>query len=137
MRKAKELSALFGVGFLGYPILELLWRKYTHWSMALTGGLCFVVLYQLFGRFSHWKLWKKCLLGSLAVTCIEFLVGCVVNLKLKLNVWDYSARPVNLWGQICLLYSMLWGLLCIPLCGLCTKIREVVFPRLRRLGRGR
>ena len=30
-----------------------------------------------------------------------------------MNVWDYSGFPLNIMGQVCLLYSVLWGLLSI------------------------
>ncbi len=28
-------------------MVEILWRGYTHWTMTLTGGVCFLVLYGL------------------------------------------------------------------------------------------
>ena len=35
------------------------------------------------------------------------------------NVWDYSDMPLNLYGQICLPFTGLWFLLCIPAFGIC------------------
>ena len=32
---------------------------------------------------------------------------------MHMNVWDYSGFPLNIMGQVCLLYSVLWGLLSI------------------------
>ena len=46
----------------------------------------------------------------LVVTGIEFVSGCIVNLWLGWNVWDYSHMPFNLLGQICLPFSLLWVL---------------------------
>lgn len=34
-----------------------------------------------------------------------------MNLKLKLAVWDYSKMPLNILGQVCPAFSMLWGLM--------------------------
>ena len=48
------------------------------------------------------------------ITAIEFAAGCIVNLWLQMDVWDYSFLPLNLFGQVCLLYTFLWALLCIP-----------------------
>ncbi len=114
----KEYTAVYVIGALGYSLIEIIWRGNTHWTMTLTGGLCFTLIYasNLKNRFK--KLWKKCLMGSGIITSVEFSVGCLVNLGLKWNVWDYSAMHFNILGQICLLYSGLWFLLCIPLCKL-------------------
>ncbi len=113
---------LFSVGGLSYGAMEILWRQRTHWSMVLTGGACFLALYKLYGRFPRLSMPEKCVLGSLVITSLEFAVGCVVNLALGWGVWDYSRMPMNLLGQVCLLYSVLWGFLCIPISGICRLI---------------
>ena len=48
------------------------------------------------------------------ITAVEFLVGLVVNVWLKFNVWDYSKLPYNVMGQVCLLYTNLWFFLSLP-----------------------
>lgn len=53
-------------------------------------------------------LWKQMLLGSVIITLLEFVCGCIVNLLLHWNVWDYSNLPFNILGQICLPFSILW-----------------------------
>ena len=40
----KKNSLLFLVGSCAYPTLEMLWRGYTHSSMALAGGVCMVLI---------------------------------------------------------------------------------------------
>lgn len=92
--------------------------------MLLTGGACFTCLYKLFLPMRKAAVWKKCILGSLFVTSVEFIVGWAVNIKGKLRVWDYSTQPFNFRGQICLLYSTLWGLLMIPVSWLCEHLRK-------------
>ena len=54
-------------------------------------------------RASPWALgfW-----GALAVTAGEFVAGLLVNRSFA--VWDYRAMPLNVMGQICLPYSLLW-----------------------------
>ncbi len=115
--------ALFCAGGLTYGGMELLWRQRTHWSMILTGGACFLSLYKLYEKFPHLSIPQKCVLGSCIITGFEFAVGCIVNLKFGWKVWDYSSMPINLKGQICLVYSVLWGFLCIPINALCKRIR--------------
>lgn len=115
---------LFAFGGVAYGLIEILWRRKTHWSMVLTGGVCFLSLFKLFSKCDRLSLTKKCCLGSCVITCMEFLCGWVVNIKMKLNVWDYSKLKLNIKGQICPLYSMLWGLLCIPINTICKVIRK-------------
>lgn len=115
---------LFFTGALGYSLLEVLWRGFTHWTMALTGGTCLVVLYNLFVLMGDTSIWIKCLAGTLVITTIEFTVGCVVNLALGWNVWSYESMQFNLLGQVCLLYSVLWYFLSIPLVHLSNFIQR-------------
>lgn len=129
MKRLKGDCILFSIGGIGYALLEILWRRKTHWTMAVTGGTVFVSLYRFYKRFANMKLPLKCISGSLIITIMEFFCGCIVNIKFKLNVWDYSNCRFNIKGQICPFYSMLWAFLCIPiskLCGiLCKKRRDV------------
>lgn len=102
----------FVLGVLGgllYVGIEILWRGYSHWTMFLLGGICFVCLGTI-NEIIPWcmPLWKQVLIGTAIITVAEFVVGCVVNLLLGWNVWDYSAAPFNLMGQICLPYIVLW-----------------------------
>lgn len=112
-----KAAVLFGIGAAGYCGLEVLWRGYTHWSMGLTGGACLVGLYALHRRMRGRPLALQALAGAGLVTAAEFGVGCVVNLLLGWNVWDYSRWHVQLLGQICLAFSMLWYLLCLGVFG--------------------
>ena len=115
---------LFTLGGIVYGLIEILWRKYTHWSMLITGGLCFIVLYKAFKKLAEYSMIIKCVAGSTIITSIEFVSGCVFNIIMKLKVWDYSRLPMNLCGQVCLLYSVLWGFLCIPIVFVCTMINR-------------
>lgn len=104
-------------GGAGYGLLEILWRGYTHVSMLIAGGFCFWLIIRI--AKSESCLLFKSLLGGMVITFVEFISGCVVNLWMKLAVWDYSGEICHLLGQICLRYTMLWTALCavaIPLC---------------------
>lgn len=103
---------LFLVGGLIYFWLEVLWRGYSHWSMFLLGGLCFV----LCGLINEGVSWEmplplQMLISALMITALEFLTGCIVNLWLGWQVWDYSKLHVQLLGQISLKSSVIWFLL--------------------------
>ena len=125
MKKSLRLRndcILFSIGGAGYALLEILWRRKTHWSMAVTGGTAFVSLFRFYKHFSKMKVLQKCISGSAIITALEYCCGCVVNLKFRLNVWDYSNCRLNLKGQICPFYSTLWAFLCIPVSALCTSL---------------
>ena len=64
------------------------------------------------------------ILSLIHISSVEFVVGCLVNKVFHLNVWDYSRQRFNLGGQICLLYSVLWFFLCIPLTYLCKQLSK-------------
>ncbi len=110
----KKWLKLFCIGGIGYSLIELLWRGATHWTMSVLGGLSFSLLYELNQKLKHRILWIRCFLGTLMITGLELLTGCLVNLKLHWKVWDYSNLKYNFLGQISLLYSVLWFLLTIP-----------------------
>ena len=110
-----KYSFQFCIGAAGYSFIEILVRGYTHWSMTLLGGLCLMVLCHLSRRFPSWRIGAQALLGAAVITAAELCVGIVVNHILGWNVWDYYAYPLNLWGQICPLFSFYWFLLCLPI----------------------
>lgn len=119
-------TKIFTIGSVGYSLIEILWRGFTHWTMAVTGGICFLAVYFLNLKYRKKPLVEKCFMCSVVITAVEFLVGCIVNLVLKWDVWNYSKMHFNLLGQICLLYSFLWFLLSFPLCWFSGKLRKKI-----------
>ena len=110
--KALRPLVLIGIGGLMYVLIELAFRGRSHWTMFLVGGLCFWLI-GLINEVLPWEmpLWKQCIIGAVIVTVVEFLAGCIINLLLGWDVWDYSNMPFNVLGQICLPFSLLWILL--------------------------
>ena len=124
MSKNKIKFQLFSIGAVGYGLIEILWRGYTHPSMLTAGGLCFVFFGTVCQKFKKPGLLLKGIIGSAFITSIELIFGIIFNIILKKNVWDYSRMPLNLGGQICAGYSFLWlllSLIFIPFAGLITK----------------
>lgn len=125
-RAVRNTGALFLIGSVGYSILEVLWRGTTHWTMTLTGGVCYLAVYTINARHAREPWWKKCFLCSAVITAVEFFVGCVVNLQLGWQVWNYDRMPGNLLGQICPQFSLLWFLLSLPLIPLSNGLRRLL-----------
>ncbi len=124
MKALKRYAAFFAIGGTGYMLIELLWRGHTHWSMALAGGISFAAFSFIAKRFSSAPLLLKVILGALTVTLVELIFGLVFNLWLKMNVWDYSALPFNLFGQICPIFSLMWCGLALIFIPIAEKMNE-------------
>ena len=107
-----KAMVLFCVGAFIYAGLEILWRGYTHWTMAVLGGLLFLVIGSI-NSLLEWEtpLWKQVLIGTVIITSAEFIAGLILNIWLGLGIWDYSQVPFNLLGQICPQFSLLWAFL--------------------------
>ena len=128
--KLKECFLIYFLGSVAYQWIEILWRGYTHWTMGIVGGVCLVIIYRANCRFENLYLPIKAGLSALVITTVELLSGVVINKIFHMHVWDYSNLPFNLWGQISLVYSVLWFFLCIPAIILCKIIRHCIFRAL-------
>ena len=125
MKKLLKLIFLFVFGASGYYCIELLWRGYSHWTMALCGGISLVVLCHIDKKMTGKGIFKKCAAGCVAITSLEFIAGCIVNLILKMCVWDYSGVTGNVLGQICLPFMLIWFAMCIPVFGCISGMRRL------------
>lgn len=109
-----------------YSLLEILWRGHTHWTMALTGGICLMLIHLMDRGLGRMPFILRCVTGALLITSIELCVGIVVNRMLGMEVWDYSERWGNILGQICPAFTVLWFGLCIPALLLTRKIAAIL-----------
>mgnify|MGYP005756691851 CR=1 FL=1 len=125
-RRPGEALLCGSIGGTVYYAIELTWRGHSHWTMALLGGVLFVILGDIGRHLGEGApLWLQATLGGTIVTACELSAGIWINLVLGLDVWDYSRVPFNLLGQICLPYSLLW----VPLSAGAIRLDR----RLRRL----
>lgn len=119
MKRLVKAAVLAAIGGATYYGIEWIFKTLasggrTHWSMAVIGSVMFLLIGSI-NEFLPWEmpLLLQGIIGSVAITAVEFLAGIYLNLFLKLGIWDYSRMPFNLWGQICLPFSLLWVLLSI------------------------
>lgn len=104
-----KMVVLLLIGGTTYFGIEMLWRGHSHWTMALVGGICFVLIGAI-NEYLPWELGmvQQAFTGANIVTCVELIAGLILNVWLKLGIWDYSNMPLNLWGQICLPFFFAW-----------------------------
>lgn len=128
MRRVIKPLILFIIGGFLYIIIELIWRGRSHWTMFAVGGICFISV-GLINEIFDWDmpLIKQMIISAIWITIIEFDTGIILNGIYKLNIWDYSSLPLNILGQICLPYSILWFFLSFPAIVLDDYLRYWIF----------
>ena len=120
-----ERGAVFTIGAAIYGSIELLSRGWTHWSMLLAGGICISIMYCA-ACSPALRLWQKWIISAVIITTVEFFSGILFNLHLGWHIWDYSARPYNLLGQICPAYTMIWLGISVPGIWLCRQMHKLL-----------
>ena len=103
------------LGWIGgstYAAIEVIYRMHSHWTMILLGAIAFLIIGSLNNLFPwEMSLFKQGVIGAIVITALELVTGLICNVWLEMNIWDYSTVPFNLFGQICLPFSLLWILL--------------------------
>lgn len=107
------IKMLMGGGL--YFLIELIFRGYSHWTMFILGGLCFVVC-GIVNDISKGRLaiWQEMVWCMIIITLLEFAFGIVDNGVYGLHVWDYSRMPFQVLGQICVPFMLLWYIISYP-----------------------
>ena len=103
-----------------YYFLEVIWKllreepERISWTMLVLAVLLCVPVERC-GEELPWAcpLWLQALCCAALVTAVELAAGLVLNVWLRLGVWDYSHLPGNLWGQVCPQFALLWWGLCL------------------------
>ena len=108
MKKILKYLALFLIGGALYYCLEVLFRGYSFRSMAVCGGVCFIVCGLINERNRCMSLPLQMLIAACGITAIELMAGLILNVGLGLHIWDYSNMPGNFLGQICPQFTLLW-----------------------------
>ena len=124
-------AILFLIGAVGYITIELLWRGRSHWSMGVAGGICFAFFGKLWNKIKNLPKIYIPVIGALIITTVELVFGIIFNIILKKDVWNYSHLPFNFLGQICILFSTLWGFLSILFLPLSGKIKTLLTKAFR------
>ncbi len=127
VKKAIEILYVYLIGAALYCCFEVAIRGRTHWTMALTGGLAFLLLYQFNLRAGTQSVALRGLFGCGLITGLEFAVGCLVNRTFGWRVWDYSARGGHVLGQICPMFSIVWFIISLSVIPLSFFLKTKLF----------
>ena len=95
LKRLKCDCILFSIGGVAYALLEILWRRKTHWTMAVTGGSCFLTISEYIKSSRNFACAVSALSAERLLHFMEGICGFIVNVKCKLNVWDYSNCTLN------------------------------------------
>ncbi len=118
---------IFLTGGLVYYFLEIFTRGYSHFSMIICGGICMVICGGMNQIFPKMPILWQMVLSGIIITLFEFITGVIVNIILKIGVWDYSYMPFNFMGQICLPYSFIWMIMSLLIIFVDDGIRYFLF----------
>ena len=104
--------------FLGW-IIETIYAIFIHGHFVkrgfLFGPVCPIygfgaLLLIVSTRKIYKKAWLKFLISAIAFTIFEYMVSLILEVLFGLRWWDYSNKPLNFHGYICLEFSLIWGL---------------------------
>ena len=125
MYKREEYVCVFLGGGSLYGAIEILWRGYTHRSMIAVGGIALSFIHFINIRFHKKNIIVRGAIGSAFITLIELAAGVILNIILRLHVWDYSNMFGNVLGQICPLFSLFWFLLSLFAIVISDEVRKM------------
>ncbi len=126
MKNIEKYATIFVIGGLGYGLLEIIFRGFTHWSMIITGGSALLSLYLINQAFPDHSIIIKSLIGCSVITIMEFTVGLIVNKLFPFGVWDYTGSPDNILGVISLRFTLCWFVISFIMLSLFITIQKII-----------
>ena len=90
-----------------YVCLELIFRGYSNITMMFASSICAIPMIILNNKFTYEiDFLLQLFFCAIFATLVEFIFGMLFNRDY--SIWDYRNMPLNLYGQICLPFSLLW-----------------------------
>ena len=125
MKKSLSLYYLFWIFIIGCifgwfveGVFSLIkWKMFINHSAVVIGpfnvayGLGAMMLSALLYKFEDEKCWKIFIISFIGGSILEYIMSWGMEFILGFTAWDYSRKPLNLNGRICVRYSLFWGLL--------------------------
>ena len=90
-----------------YVCLEFIFRGYSDITMMFASSICAIPMIILNNKFTYEiDFLLQLFLCAIFATLVEFIFGMLFNRDY--SIWDYRNMTLNLYGQICLPFSLLW-----------------------------
>ena len=132
-RKKIVSMLLWSWGGTLYFILEVIWKTFNNrtdqisWTMLILAIILSICLERC-GAELPWNipLSLQAMICTAVITSTEFLSGYILNVILKLDIWDYSNMPFNILGQICPQFMFLWYILSLIFIPVFDWIRYII-----------
>ena len=125
IKKLGKAIILFLIFGLIYFIIETIWKGHlTHWSMFIVAGFAGVLIGGI-NEYIPWNMpfWQQCFIGMIIATIFEGCSGLILNVWLKLHIWDYSNSFLPFfYQQCCVPFCIAW----LVLSGLCIIIDDYI-----------
>jgi uncharacterized membrane protein len=125
LKNIRNILTIYTFGSIFYSLIEIYTRGFTHWTMVISGGFTFVIIYLTSIKLSNKPYSLQITVYTLIITAVEFTLGFVLNTVLKMDIWSYADKPYNLLGYICLYNCLLWLLLSMPCALFCSFFRKL------------
>lgn len=117
-----KILLLCFIGSFAGVIIELIWCFILNGYIKDRSGLVYGPFNLLYGvgtvaltltlyRFRNNKIWISFIGGIIVGSVVEYLCSLWQEMTFGTRSWDYSHMPFNIDGRICLMYSVLWGIL--------------------------
>lgn len=126
-KRALKYIVLFITFSALYVWIEIMFRNRSDRSMLALSGVLGVIL-GLLNNVIPWSmtLVQQALIGGfLIVTPMEYIVGIIFNNTYK--IWDYRNMPLNIDGQICLPFTLIWCIISLGVIVLDDYLRYFIF----------
>ena len=108
-------ATMFFLGGTLYTAIEIAYRGFSHVSMFILAGII-AILIALLNDFVYTfetDYIIQVLTAAVIATIGEGITGIIVNIILKLNVWNYSGLWGNFFFNQCnVFYCMAWIIIC-------------------------
>ena len=114
------LWSFFFYGFVGF-LLERGYARLTGARLRVRKGFLLLPLCPVYGLAmvlflavtepGQWGWWGLVLRGGILCTLTEYAVHLFYDQVFQVRFWDYEGVFANVWGRVCLPFSLLWGFL--------------------------
>jgi len=97
-----------------YVIIELCYRGMSDITMMFCASICVLPMIFLNNWYGYdMDLLAQAFVSALFCTIMEFIFGIIFNAEH--TIWNYSNMWLNIRGQICPLFFLVWMLISVPI----------------------